>query len=75
MNAPKTPNRILVVGYGGMGRMYARAIRNMSRLAGVVVGREESRRRLEDELEEAVFTDLEDALQRAKPTAVAMGSI
>jgi predicted dehydrogenase len=65
---------VLVVGYGGMGRVYARAFREICDVVGVVVRKDETVERLKAEVREPVFNDLEAALDATSATAVAVFS-
>lgn len=64
--------RVLQIGHGGMGRLYAEALRQREALAGVVVRTRASAARLSGTLNEPVHTSLEEALDSVRPDAVAV---
>ncbi|MBR58932.1 MAG: hypothetical protein CMH54_13055 [Myxococcales bacterium] len=69
-NAP-TP-KVLLVGHGGMGRLYADALRSAGALAGVVVRSEASMERLSKSIAEPVFRNLSKAMEQQAPDALAV---
>ena len=70
----KNQEEILVVGYGGMGRMYANALRKRCIVAGVVVGRQVTCDALSKELDEPGYTDVDEAVRATEPSAIAVFS-
>lgn len=78
MDNPATPSirRVLLSGFGTMGRRYAEALARSSRwhLAGVAVGRPATAARLGVELDVPVGTHLPDLIDRVKPDLLIVAS-
>jgi predicted dehydrogenase len=67
-----TGRGVLVVGWGGMGRMYAEALRARDALAGLLVRSEATAARARAELEVPAGTSLERILDESAPRALAI---
>jgi predicted dehydrogenase len=63
---------ILLVGHGSFGFLYAKALRDAGRLAGVAVRRAETAQRLKREMSEPVGTSYEGMLDELRPAGVAV---
>ena len=71
MSNDSTP-KVLLVGHGGMGRLYAEALRAVGALAGVVVRSEGSKQRLSQNITEPLYRDLSLAIEQLHPDALAV---
>jgi predicted dehydrogenase len=64
--------RVLLIGHGGMGQLYARSLKRRSALCGVGVGSAQSRDRLSEQLEVPVDNDLNRLIETTKPDGLAV---